>query len=427
MTFHPSIEIAPIHQLSCPLKLTIPGSKSITNRALILAAHASGTVTLNGALWSEDTQIMTDALRALGYAIQVEQDPDEICNRTITVTGQNGVVPDGGSLDQPKEIFVANAGTAARFLVAMLCLGRGCYRISGVDRMHARPQKALFESLRSLGYRIDSPNDFLPAIIHGGGPRSGAVGVSVADSSQFASALLLSSVPGRWDVQLTDGHPDNLPYVTMTREMIESFPFQGGDYPIEPDASSASYFWAAAHLLDCPLKIHQWPDSHWQVDTRFPSYLPLPQTISRETDLGDSILTAMALAPFAPEPITFTDLGRLRVQECERVMAMRTELSRLGASVKEIGDTIIVSPSPHSLHGGTVQTYHDHRIAMSLSLIGLKIPGVIIDDPACIRKTFPNFYLKWADAPPQGLGGILLNPVTHHSLPVTSLVVPAGG
>ena len=192
-------------------EIVIPGSKSITNRAIVLAALGDGEVTLRGALWSEDTEAMTDCMRRLGIDITVAADPDVDANRTITVRGCGGKLPNGGTEAEPLELFVQNAGTAARFLTAMVCLGDGVYRLSGVPRMHERPQKDLILSLRALGYRVDTPNDKLPAVVHGGGPKAGPVTVSVEDSSQFASALLLSSRVGGWDVSTPEGsNPDEL-------------------------------------------------------------------------------------------------------------------------------------------------------------------------------------------------------------------------
>src|SRR6185503_17394051 len=185
------IEIVPLDK-PVHAEITVPGSKSITNRALVLAALADGETTLQGALWSEDTQVMVECLQELGYMVNVAPDPDETCNRTITVYGLGGKVPRGGTVEQPLELFVGNAGTAARFLAAVVCLGEGVYRLHGVPRMHERPQAALFVVLRQLGYRIDSTNDRLPALIHGSGSKSGAkCTVSIEESSQFASALLL--------------------------------------------------------------------------------------------------------------------------------------------------------------------------------------------------------------------------------------------
>ena len=190
------IEIVPLDK-PVHAEITVPGSKSITNRALILAALAEGEVTLESALWSEDTQIMVECLRRLGFTVKIAPDPEEFCNRTITVGGLGGKIPNAGTAEKPLELFVGNAGTAARFLVAFVCLGNGVYRLSGVPRMHERPQAALFQALRQLGYRVDSPNDRLPAVIHGTGPRPGRCQVSIEESSQFASALLMCSLVGR--------------------------------------------------------------------------------------------------------------------------------------------------------------------------------------------------------------------------------------
>src|SRR5471030_1086784 len=160
------IEIVPLDQ-PVRAEITVPGSKSITNRALIIAALADGETTLTGALWSEDTQIMVDGLQKLGFEIRVEPDPEEFCNRTITVKGLGGKIPNAGTIEKPLELFAGNAGTAARFLAAFVCLGDGVYRLSGVARMHERPQAALFSALRELGYRVESENgnDKLPVII----------------------------------------------------------------------------------------------------------------------------------------------------------------------------------------------------------------------------------------------------------------------
>src|SRR5687767_12740565 len=177
------IEVVPL-EAPVQAEITVPGSKSITNRALVLAALGAGEMTLHGALWSEDTQVMVECLQDLGFMVNVAPDPEEVCNRTVTVYGRSGTVPRGGTAAQPLELFVGNAGTAARFLAAMLCLGEGVYRLHGTPRMHDRPQAALFDALRGLGHRIDSPNDRLPALIHGGGARPGKCRVSIEESSQ---------------------------------------------------------------------------------------------------------------------------------------------------------------------------------------------------------------------------------------------------
>jgi len=458
------IEIVPLEK-PVRAEITVPGSKSITNRALILAALADGQTTLQGALWSEDTQVMVDALGKLGFELNVAPDPKEFCNRTITVQGLGGRIPKGGTAENPLAIFVANAGTAARFLSALVCLGQGVYRLSGVPRMHERPQAELFRALRDLRYRIESPNEKLPAQIYGTGPHEGKCRVSIEDSSQFASALILCSVKGRWRIEPIGKNPEESPYVQLTDKLLAVFPPQGGPFVIEPDASSGAYFQAAEHLLPAvePLKrfgvtvrleysrrisITNWPSSDWQVDARFNRILLgneamrggfeslrdhephsdpakdrhgsiASRTISRSRDLGDSIMMAIVLSPFALEKVRFTDLGRLRVQECERVEALRNELTRCGARVTEEADTLEMSPS--RLHGAEIETYNDHRMAMCFAILGLKVPGMRLKNPACVKKTFPNFFQKLAVQPPNGLGATILDARTRRSLGVEEL------
>ena len=428
------IEIVP---LAAPVRaeITVPGSKSITNRALILAALADGETILKGALWSEDTQIMVECLQELGFMVNVEADPAETCNRTITVYGNGGAVPRGGTEAQPLDLFVGNAGTAARFLAPFLCLGSSVYRLHGVPRMHERPQAALFSALRELGYRVESENgnDKLPVKIFGEGPKQGKCRVSVEESSQFASALLLSSKVGGWEIKVAGENADESPYVLLTENLLQQFQLtQITCYPIEPDASSASYVQAASWLLAPAftdaigfIKIQNSVvgPSLVQIDKMFLNYfrwakyvgyfdgktVPNVTHISRLQDLGDSIMTGIVMVPFAMHEVKFTDLGRLRVQECERVVALRTELTKCGAKVVEEGDTLTVYPSKlEELHGAEIETYNDHRMAMCFTVLGLKVPGIKIKNPACVKKTFPNFFQKLAAAPPHGLGAEIL-------------------
>ena len=427
------IEIVP---LSKPVRaeVTVPGSKSITNRALILAALADGETTLQGALWSEDTQVMVEGLQKLGFAVTVAHDSDEFCNRVITVKGLGGKIPNAGTAaEKPLELFVGNAGTAARFLSALVCLGNGIYRLSGSARMHERPQGALFKALRELGYRVDSSNDRLPAIIHGAGPRMGKCTVSIEESSQFASGLLLCATVSGWKVKIVGENAEESPYVAMTSKLIGAFPKNGGDFQIEPDASSGGYFYTVG-LIDFWKKdktlpftpfnsdviVRNWPITSWQIDANFPlifselSQNPSDDTISRKTDLGDSIMIGIVMSPLLTKPIRFTDLGRLRVQESERVVALRTELTKCGAKVIEDGDTLTIHPS--KLHGTEIETYDDHRMAMCFAVLGLKVPGIKIRNPACVKKTFPNFFQKLVAAPPSGLGGTILDAKTGRPL-----------
>ena len=471
------IEIVPLDK-PVRAEITVPGSKSITNRALILAALAEGEVTLEGALWSEDTQIMVECLQELGFMVDVRPDPNEFGNRTITVYGKGGVVPPGGTEQQPMELFVGNAGTAARFLAAFVCLGKGVYRLHGVPRMNERPKAALFRALRELGYRVESPTDKLPATIHGSGPKLGAkCTVNIEESSQFASALLLCAKVGGWNVEVVGENAEESPYVAMTSKLIEVFPDSGGTIQIEPDASSGSYFLAAEHLapwskpflenseqfgmevetqLLSKVKVNHWPKSGWQIDEHFPNAIVLGEAyrllrqmkggvddarkkeilkkvshgdfrstnLSRVFDLGDSIMMAIVLSAetlvaCSRESSQFADLGRLRLQETERVVALRTELTKCGAKVIEEGDTLTVYPS--ELHGAEIETYNDHRMAMCFAILGLKVSGIKIKNPACVKKTFPNFFQKLAAPPPKGLGATIRDaktgkPLTHDEL-----------
>ncbi|MPZ48771.1 MAG: hypothetical protein GEU75_05565 [Dehalococcoidia bacterium] len=418
------IEIVP-PRMSAPVLVTIPGSKSITNRALVLAALADGRTTLRGALWSEDTEIMVEALRVLGFEVGVEPDPAEAGNRSLSVNGLGGRIPNAGSVLHPLDIHVGNAGTATRFLIAMLCLGDGVYRVSGTPRMHERPQGALFEALRELGYRIEAKDGRLPAVLdgEGGSKGGGACTVSIEESSQFASALLLSSRVSGWQVTVAGEDAEESAYVAMTLKLLEAFPRRGGEYQIEPDCSSAGYFLAAGALLpETRLAVAAWPESDWQIDGRIVDFLQRFKggpddaypDVSRMHDLGDAIMTAIIVAPLLPRPSRFVDLGRLRVQESERVYALRTELTKCGARVVETGDTLEIYPS--DLHGAEIETYDDHRIAMGFATLGLKVPGIRLRDPGCVRKSFPNFFAKLAAPAPGGLGAAVLDAKTRRPL-----------
>ncbi len=459
------IEIVPLDQ-PVRAEITVPGSKSITNRALILAALADGEVTLKGALWSEDTQIMVECLKELGFVLHVTQDPDEACNRTILVVGEAGLVQPGGTETHPSELFVGNAGTAARFLAPFLCLGSGVYRLHGVPRMHERPQAALFSALRELGYRIECEfnNDKLPARIYGSSCRrrgdesqtrnqserlltSAATKkcrVSIEESSQFASALLLSAGVGGWQVEIVGENADESPYVWLTEGVIYGFANynRSGPFLIEPDDSSSSYFKAAGWLLAPHLtnaeqivRVNEPVGARLvQLDGMFSNFFRTSNyigpfegeakankitSISRKTDLADSIMTAIVMIPFAAHEVQFTDLGRLRVQECERVYSLRTELTKCGANVVEEGDTLTVWPS--QLHGAEIETYNDHRMAMCFAILGLKVPGIKIKNPACVKKTFPNFFQKLAAPPPHGLGARILHGKSGRELKLEEL------
>ncbi len=455
------IEIVPLDK-PVRAEITVPGSKSITNRALILAALADGEIKLKGALWSEDTQIMVKALKKLGFKIIVSPDPNEFCNRTITVNGMGGKIPKrGGTASNPLKLSVGNAGTAARFLTAFVCLGKGVYRLEGVSRMRERPQAGLFNALRKpklhelvfsrffpslqkLGYHVVSRDGKLPMDIYGDGPKPGKCTVSIEESSQFASALLLCAKVGGWKVEVVGENAEESPYVAMTSKMVEAFPKNGGTFQIEPDASSGSYFLAAHQLQNYAfgfvgdITVKHWPKSGWQIDEGFPRYLKLPKIISRVADLGDSILTAFILAPFAEQPVIFKDLERIRVQESDRHEAMFQGLQHSGVMplsgsaadspanfkpyVSSGDNALIIGPLASTTSTPTpIDPRNDHRIAMCFAILGLKVPGIKIKNPACVKKTFPNFFQKLATPPPKGLGATILDAKTGRKLGVEEL------
>jgi 3-phosphoshikimate 1-carboxyvinyltransferase len=415
----------PIEPLTKPpnCTITVPGSKSITNRALILAALAKGKCTLRGALWADDTQVMVDSLQKLGFEVTVEPDPNEEYNRTITVVGRDGEIP-----AKKAELYVGNAGTAARFLTALVCLGHGEYKISGDPRMHERPMAALFNALRELGAKIDSQNNHLPATIiskglHGhnvnindvflGKAVGQKVKIDLSETTQFASALWLiwGHVEGMPSLNLANRYEQDGPYgyFAMTTKLGQDFRPDPLDpvYIIEPDLSSGSYFVAAEYItsgkLESKVQVLGWPQHPppyvgLQIDSQFPRILKeTPEKVSRIVDLGDSILTLAICALFWEHPLRISDAARLRLQETDRTKAMVTELRRIGAraEVNEDENGFTVWPAESGqLHGAEIETYNDHRMAMCFSVLGLKVPGIRIKNPQCVSKTFPNFFEK---------------------------------
>ena len=336
------------------------------------------------------------------------------------------MVPPGGTEEQPLELFVGNAGTAARFLAALVCLGKGVYRLHGVPRMHERPQAALFQALRELGYRVESPNDKLPALIHGGRPARGQV--PGEHRGEFAVCLGAAAVRGRRrmagggvrgerggvavrgdDLEADCGVSQERWPVPDRAGCLERQLLLGRGLPalllgsLADCAESAGTLSGRVHPPASAVSVKSGPASDWQVDAAFPRFLPLPAVISRRTDLGDSIMTAIVLAPFAAKPVRFTDLGRLRVQECERVVALRTELTKCGAKVVEEGDTLTVFPS--QLHGAEIETYNDHRMAMCFAILGLKVPGHKTQESGVREEDVPEFLPEAGGAAARRVGG----------------------
>ncbi len=418
-----SIEIKP---LIAPLDAAVrpPGSKSLTNRALVCAALARGTSTLCGALASEDTHVMIDALRALGIAIEEQHD-----GRTLVVGGQAGAIP-----QQFADLYIANSGTTVRFLTALVALGHGIYRLHGTPRMHERPIQDLLDALAAIGVDAGSENGTgcPPVMVRAGGLSLDRARIRGDVSSQFLTALLLVApcAAGKSDAAVEiaiDGPLVSQPYARMTVAVMESFGarvshghdlarfeiarsgYTARNYEIEPDASAASYFWAAAAIAPGRVRVAGLSRGSLQGDVAFcdclarmgcrVTYEPDAVTVEGGPLVGvdvdmnaisDTVQTLAAVALFAEGPTVIRGVAHIRHKETDRIAALATELRKLGAEVTERSDGLHIQPRP--LAGAAIDTYDDHRMAMSLALVGLKTPGVFINNPGCTAKTYPRFF-----------------------------------
>lgn len=404
----------------------VPGSKSITNRALVLAALTAADkdgILLDGALQSEDTEVMVDSLRRLGFYVAAEWH-----------VGIVRVASDHAQVRIPAaqaDLLVANSGTSMRFLTALVALGHGRYRLDGVPRMRERPIDDLLDALKQLGVNATSEhrNGCPPVVIDANGLPGGTVRIKGDTSSQFLSGLLMAAPFARNDVAIeVDGSLVSAPYVTMTVAMMRQFglrveqegarrfhvpapqqPRPLARYDIEPDASAASYFFAVAAITGGSITIAGLSAKSLQGDVRFVEVLqkmgcrlersadsltvrggPLAGIDVDMNDISDTVMTLAAVACFARGPTTIRNVAHIRHKETDRLAALATELRRVGAKVDEFADGLTITPAP--LHGAVVDTYNDHRMAMSMALIGLKVPGIVIDNPASVAKTYPRFF-----------------------------------
>ena len=403
-------------------KLRVPGSKSLTNRALVLAALASNECTLTGALQSDDTQVMADCLRQLGWAVTVDAPAERI---TVTRPAGSAIVP-----ERAADLFVGNSGTTVRFLTAMLALGKGVYHLDGVPRMRERPIQDLLDALGQLGVSATSDNEdgCPPVTVHAGGLYGGAVRVKSDASSQFLSGLLMAApfAGGETVIEVAAGAVSE-PYIAMTVALLRDFGLtldeaepgryvvpgrQSHDrreYAVEPDASSASYFFAAAAITGGRATLTGLTRDSLQGDvafvdalarmgcavTEWPDALTVTGGPRRGIDLdmnaiSDTVMTLAAVACFAEGPTTVRNVAHIRHKETDRLAATATELRKFGATVTETADGLVIVPGV--LRGATVDTYDDHRLAMSLALVGLRVPGVVVNDPGCVAKTYPGFW-----------------------------------
>ncbi len=397
--------IPPAHPLVG--RVTPPGSKSITNRALLLAALAKGTSRLTGALKSRDTQLMAKALIQMGVSVE---EPD----------ATSFIVTSDGTLKAPSEpLMLGNAGTATRFLTAAVTLVTGRVVIDGDEAMRKRPIEPLLAALRSLGIDATSETGCPPVTINGTGTfGSGRVEIDGGLSSQYVSALLMAAPFGEGPIEiaLTGKDLDARGYVNLTLAAMRAFGasveqvdemtwrvqptgYRATDYHIEPDASAATYLWAAEALtggsidLGVPMEAFTQPDAEAaKLIRQFPH---MPAVIDG-SQMQDAVPTLAVLAAFNETPVRFVGIANLRVKECDRISALSTELSRIRPGLAhEEGDDLVVSSDP-LLAGqnlpARIETYEDHRIAMSFALAALKIGGIAILDPKCVGKTYPEYW-----------------------------------
>jgi 3-phosphoshikimate 1-carboxyvinyltransferase len=398
-----------------------PGSKSITNRALVCAALADGPSTLQGALQSDDTRVMIESLRRLGLSVEHDREA-----QAVHVVGSGGRVPAAQA-----ELEVGNSGTTVRFLAALVTLGQGTYRLDGSPRMRQRPIQDLLDALGQLGADAVSQwgTGCPPVIVRAAGLRGGRALIAGSVSSQFLSGLLMTIPCAQGPVELTvAGELVSQPYVEITLAVMRAFGvtiqtdglhtfrtpgglrYRGCRYAVEPDASAASYFFAAAAISGGRVTVEGLSRESLQGDVAFCDCLramgcevqyaesaitvqgrPLRGNLSLNMNaISDTVQTLAAVALFADGPTTMTGVAHIRFKETDRIHALATELRKFGAGVDERSDGLRIVPSP--LHGDEIATYDDHRMAMSMALVGLRVPGVVILDPGCTGKTYPAFF-----------------------------------
>ena len=410
------------------IKVKVPGSKSITNRALLIAALAKGESRLKGALFSNDAKNMIVCLNTLGIKIDVNEE-DEL----ITVHGCGGMLPVKNA-----NINVGSAGTAARFITAMLAFSSGVYHLDASEQMKKRPMKPLLDALISLGVIInyDEKEGHFPFTLDSREVKSGRISLDTAISSQFLSAVIMTGflLENGLRVDITGGR-ESLPYVDMTVKVIESFgakvdtanengftsyilkegnSYEAREYDIEPDVSAACYFYAMAEILGCKAQVQGVYLDSIQGDIEFVKLLTkMGAVLSEEKDgiiiqgaingeyegieadlnsFSDQSLTLAAVSAFAKSPTKITGIAHIRLQESDRLLAIKTELERLGIKTEMGEGEITIFPTLIDSSEVEMETYEDHRVAMAFSLIGLRKKGVVIKNPDCSAKTFKNYF-----------------------------------
>lgn len=399
----------------------VPGSKSITNRALLIAAMSQGTSVIKGVLFSDDSRHFMQALFDLGFPIHIDED-----NSTITIEGFGGEIP-----NEEAEVYVGSAGTAARFLTAFLGLSKGRYRLTCSEQMKKRPMKELLVALEEMGSVIEYEEEpyCFPFTIGSFECKKNKVTIDVEKSSQFLSALLISLVllPQNFMVKVSGNH--GMAYVNMTIRMMQQFgvavertitgsyrrkqemPYEAREYVVEPDVSAACYFYALSPLLCVNVKVKDIHMDCLQGDIKFLKVLvrmgckledqedgvlmhpPKEKFLGGSFDLStfsDQALTLAAIAPFAKSKVCMMNVAHIRYQECNRMNAIVSNLAKMGIAAVEQGNNVFILPGQPT--GCEVETFDDHRVAMAFSLVGTMVEGVTIDNPACTAKTFEKFY-----------------------------------
>lgn len=404
------------------IQVSVPGSKSITNRALLLAALGNGISTVRGIQFSDDSRHFLSCLKDLGFNVDIEE---KSC--TVRINGLGGKIPVKNG-----KINVGSAGTAARFLTAFLGMSEGTYEIQASEQMKKRPMDSLFDSLTQLGAKIQylEEKGHLPVIIGNEGLTASEVTVDIEKSSQFLSALLISScLCGRdFTVRMKGEH--GRAYVDLTVRMIKEFggevicvddktykipktmSYNAMDYQVEPDLSAACYFYAMAPLLGKDVLVNNVHLNTTQGDICFVRLMEKLGCRLSDTEEGlilygnkscryggidedfgsfsDQTMTAAALAVFADSPTRIRGISHIRYQECNRIKAVVTELGRMGIKARESEDAVYIEPGTPK--PAIVETYEDHRMAMAFSLIGLRQEGIVIKNPVCCAKTFEGYF-----------------------------------
>ena len=396
------LELYPVRPVTNPHEIhaQVPGSKSITNRALLLAAMADGKTCLHSVLFSDDSRVFMQALLDLGFEVDIDE-----TNACVTITGLGGRIP-----KECGEVYVGSAGTAARFLTAFLGLSIGRYRMTCSEQMQKRPMKELLCALEEIGARIEYEQEpyHFPFTIGMGSLRTNSTTVCIDKSSQFLSALLIAKplLPPSFEIHITGTH--GMKYVEITEKMIADF--HTGDYIIEPDVSAACYFYAMGAILGQKSIVADVHFDSMQGDLAFLHVLEKMGCQLRETEEGielipgkqlhggsfdfsefsDQALTMAAIAVFADSDVRIEGVDHIRMQECDRINAILFNLKEMGIEAAESDGVITIHPSKP--HAAQIQTFDDHRVAMAFTMPGLIIDGIIIENPMCCRKTFENYF-----------------------------------